>query len=40
MDCGALRQRSIFPRREQMSSVSSLGSMSMRRSTRYVVVAL
>ena len=33
-------RRSTPARREQMSSVSGLGSMSMRRCTRYVVVPL
>ena len=33
-------RRSCSARRLQMSSVSGLGSMSMRRCTRYVVVAL
>ena len=33
-------RRSTPDRSEQMSSVSGLGSMSMRRCTRYVVVAL
>ena len=33
-------RRSTPPRREQMSSVRGLGSMSILRCTRYVVVAL